>query len=68
MPYTEFKICLEEYLFSDLDETVSYFVEVRRYLYHFLYLHSTKQTNYSRDYKKKLLNTMNETSLLELLI
>ena len=64
MPNPEFKICLKENLFSQVDETVSYFAEVRRYLYHFLYLYLRNKTNYSNGYKRKLARTMNDTSLL----
>ena len=67
MPYTEFETCLKKYLFSKSNETVSYFAEVRRYLYHFIYLFSTNQPNYSSSYKKKLASSMKETSWLYLL-
>ena len=66
MPNPEFKICLKENLFSQVDETVSYFAEVRRYLYHFLCLYMGNKTNYNgytKKYGYKALN-MNDRSLL----
>lgn len=62
MSYNEFSNFLKEKLFSNLNETVSYFSEVRRFLYHFLCLYSKNQKNYSKNYKRKLEITMNETS------
>ena len=64
MPNPEFKTCVKEDLFSQVDETVSYFAEVRRYLYHFLCLYTRNKTNYTNGYKRKLARTMNDTSLL----
>ena len=63
MPYPEFKKCLKEDIFSQVDETVSYFAEVRRYLYHFLCLYMGNKTNYN-GYTKKLAPNMNDRSLL----
>ena len=62
MPYPEFRIFLEKGLFSQVEETFSYFAEVRRYLYHFLFLYSRNKTNYKDGYKRKLARTINDTS------
>ena len=60
----EFEIFLNENLFLQVEETVSYFAEVRKYLYHFLCLYSRNKMNYSNGYKRKLAGTMNDTGLL----
>ena len=64
MPYSEFETFLNENLFSQVDETVSYFAEVRKYLYHFLCLYSRNKMNYSNGYKRKLDRPTNDTGLL----
>ena len=60
----EFETFLNENFFLQVEETVSYFAEVRRYLYHFLSLFTRNKTNYNNKYKRKLAGTMNDTGLL----
>ena len=64
MPNSEFEIFLNESLFSQVEETVSYFAEVRKYLYRFLSLFTRNKTNYNNKYKRKLAGTLNDTGLL----
>ena len=52
MPYDDFKEFVESSLFSNSDEVLSFYAQVRRFIFHFMSVYS-KQTPNDKNTKKQ---------------
>ena len=58
MPYNEFMEFVETSLFSNSDETLSFYAQVRRFIFHFISVNSKKTTNIASSNKLDIINTV----------
>ena len=58
MPYNEFIEFVETSLFSNSDEILSFYAQVRRFIFHFISINSKQTTNTTGSARIDIINTI----------